>query len=88
MRARNFCTQCFRNADINRKRFFFEAQFEQILIFVDSTRDLAPHCNVIPFVRTAGILPQIQFSVKKNVTHLSSLSKVRELGLLIEKIAI
>ena len=27
-------------------------------------RDLAPHCNVIPFVRAAGIPSQIQFRVK------------------------
>ena len=51
-------------------------------------RDLAPHCNVSPSVRTAGIPSQIQFRVKQNVSLFSELSKVRGLGLLIEKIAI
>ena len=46
-------------------------------------RDLAPHCNVIPFVRAAGIPSQIQFRVNKNVIHFNELSKVRGLGLLI-----
>ena len=49
-------------------------------------RDLAPHCNVSPFVRTAGIPSQIQFGVKQNVIHFSELSRVRGLGLLIQKI--
>ena len=48
-------------------------------------RDLAPHWNVSHFVRTAGIPSQIQFRVKTNVIHFSELSKVRGLGLLIEK---
>ena len=52
---------------------------------VEGTSDLAPRCNVLPFVRTAGIRLQIQLSVKKNVMHFSSLSRVRGLGLLIEK---
>ena len=70
------------------QKAFFEATFEQILIFVDSTRDLAPHCNVSPFVRTAGIPSQIQFRVKKFVIHVSEVSKARGLGLLIEKITL
>ena len=56
------------------------------MIFVERTRDLAPHWNVIPFVRTAGIPSQIQFRVNKNAIHFNELSKVRGLGLLIEQI--
>ena len=48
-------------------------------------RDLAPHWNASPFVRTAGIPSQTHFRVKKNVSLFSELSKVRGLGLLIWK---
>ena len=57
-----------------------------MLIFVESKRDLTPPCNVSPFVRTARIQSQIQFRVKRNVINFGELSKVRGLGLLIEKI--
>ena len=60
--------------------------FDKTCFLSKGIRDLAPHCNVIPFVRIAGIKSQIQFSVKKHVIKFSSLSKVRGLGLLIEKI--
>ena len=51
-------------------------------------RDLAPHWNASPFVRTAGIPSQTHFRVKKNVSLFSELSKVCGLRLLIEKLTI
>ena len=71
-----------------QKAFFLKQIFDKICFLSNGIRDLAPHCNVIPFVRAAGIPSQIQFRVNKNAIHFNELSKVRGLGLLIEKIAI
>ena len=71
-----------------QKAFFLKQFFDKICFLSNGIRDLAPHWNVSPFVRTAGIPSQIQFRVKKNVIHFSELSKVRGLGLLIEKLTI
>ena len=71
-----------------QKAFFLKQVFDKKCFLSNGIRDLAPHWNVSPFVRTAGIPSQIQFRVKTNVIHFSELSKVRGLGLLIEKLTI
>ena len=70
-----------------QKAFLLKQVVDKKCFLSNGIRDLAPHCNVILF-RAAGIPSQIQFRVKKNVIHFSELSKVRGLGLLIEKITI